>query len=280
MKPDRQQTIRALFDEYIGMYATRDDRLTRRFSKNFTGLTGSWERLVQDQAEWVGISRQDFEQVPGPIRIDVIDTSLQDLSEDVVSVAATLHIHLPNEASVLASQVTRLFLVFRQEDGVWMITHCSYSVPYHRTTLDEVYPLKSVMEENRTLQALVAERTRSLRESQAFYRMLAEDAEDVHWQMDCDLVMTYVSPADERLRGFRADEVVGHSVFELLTEEAGAQLRKVLNPSDPNDLLTGRTGLAQCRIVTLPLFCGVLNPRFTRLFCAVPRTSDFRIASG
>ena len=32
--------------------------------------------------------------------------------------------------------------------------------------------------------------------------------------------------------------------------------------------------------VTLPLFCGVHNPRFTRPFCAVPRTSVFRNASG
>ena len=32
--------------------------------------------------------------------------------------------------------------------------------------------------------------------------------------------------------------------------------------------------------VTLPLFCGVHNPRFTRPFCAVPRTSVFRTASG
>lgn len=33
-------------------------------------------------------------------------------------------------------------------------------------------------------------------------------------------------------------------------------------------------------VITLPLFCGVHNPRFTRPFCAVPRTSVFRTASG
>ena len=32
--------------------------------------------------------------------------------------------------------------------------------------------------------------------------------------------------------------------------------------------------------LTLPLFRVVLNPRFTRPFCAVPRTSVFRNASG
>ncbi|MBL7091328.1 MAG: hypothetical protein ISS20_21320 [Acidovorax sp.] len=33
-------------------------------------------------------------------------------------------------------------------------------------------------------------------------------------------------------------------------------------------------------LVTLPLFRVVLNPRFTRPFCAVPRTSVVRTASG
>ena len=33
-------------------------------------------------------------------------------------------------------------------------------------------------------------------------------------------------------------------------------------------------------VVTLPLFGGVLNPRFTRPFCAVPRTSVVHTASG
>ena len=32
------------------------------------------------------------------------------------------------------------------------------------------------------------------------------------------------------------------------------------------------------RQVMLPLFCGVLSSRLTRLFCAVPRTSVSRIA--
>ena len=248
MKQERQGKIRELFDEYIEMYATRDDRLTRRFGKNFTGFTGSWGRLIQDQDEWIRITRQDFEQVPGQIRIEAIDVSLQDLCEEVVSVAATLHIYLPNNVDLLGSQVTRLVLIFRLEGSAWMITHCSYSAPYKSASFDEIYPLASLQEENRALQALVTERTRALHESQAFYRMLTEDAEDVHWQMDRDFVMTYVSPADERLRGFRADEVVGRSVFDLLTDEASALLRQALNSNEPNDLPAGRTGFQKCEM--------------------------------
>ena len=95
MQQDRHRRIRELFDEYIELYAARDNRLIAHFSENFTGFTGSWGLLVQDRDEWIHITRQDFAQVPGRLRLEVLDVALQDLSDVVVSVAATLHIHLP-----------------------------------------------------------------------------------------------------------------------------------------------------------------------------------------
>jgi len=239
MQQDRQRRIRGLFEEYIQMYACRDERLTSCFSKNFTGFTGSWGRLIQDHDEWIRITRQDFAQVPAPIRIEAIDVSLQDLCNEVVLVAATLHIHLPGNADLLAKETTRLVLVFRQEAAAWMITHCSFSVPYQHAQEDEIYPLKSLQEQNITLKSMVAERTRELHENQAFYRMLTEDAVDVLWRMDRSYTLTYISPADERLRGFRADEVVGRPVFEMLTEAAGARVRAALQDGAPDDSSAG-----------------------------------------
>ena len=73
MHPERQREIRKLFDDYIEMYAARDDRLTERFSQSFTGYSGSGSRLIRDREEWVRITRQDFAQVPGRIRIEMLD---------------------------------------------------------------------------------------------------------------------------------------------------------------------------------------------------------------
>ncbi len=67
-----------------------------------------------------------------------------------------------------------------------------------------------------------------LRDSEAHYRLLTEDASDVVWKTDGNLRMTYISPADERLRGFRADEVIGHHVFELFTDEGVATVKEVM----------------------------------------------------
>lgn len=226
MHPDRHRKIRSLFDEYIEMYASRDDRLTTRFSENFSGYTGGGGFLVKDRDEWVKITRQDFSQVQGRIRIEMLDISMQDLSDDVVVVTAFFHIHLPVPDDILSREVARLVLIFRFEGEDWNIAHSGISIPYHLVQDGEVYPLKSLQERGRALEALVEERTRALHESEALYRLLTEDTMDVIWKADRNLYITYISPSDQRLRGYKAEEVVGRHVFELFTEEGVAIVRE------------------------------------------------------
>lgn len=239
MHPERQREIRELFDDYIEMYAARDDRLTARFSQSVTGYPGSGSRLIRDREEWVRITRQDFAQVPGRIRIEMLDLALQDLCNDVVAATACFHIHLPNGVHQLAKEVARLVLIFRLEGAEWLIAHCSYSIPYQSAQDGEVFPLQSLQEQNSALQALVAERTQALNESQALYRLLTEDAQDVLWRTDGQLVLTYISPADEKMRGFRADEVVGHSVFEMFTDEGVEVIKSMLRRRAMEDAAGG-----------------------------------------
>ncbi len=245
MQLDRQRKIHELFDEYIEMYAARDERLTERFSHNFSGYAGSGAALIQSRDEWIKITRRDFSQVPGRIRIEMLDLSLQELCDDVVMATAFFHIHLPSGGHLLSREVARLVLVFRLEAGEWMIVHSGISVPYHSAQADEIYPLQSLQEENSTLQALVDERTEALQESQAHYRLLMEDARDVLWRADPRLNIIYISPADERLRGFRADEVVGRHVFDMFTDEGIALVKGLLkhkaltgDPSEKDEFLT------------------------------------------
>ena len=58
-----------------------------------------------------------------------------------------------------------------------------------------------------------------VRDSEALYRQLTEDISDVIWKTDRNLYITYISPVDERLCGYRSDEVIGHHVFEMFTDE-------------------------------------------------------------
>lgn len=172
MQTERQRHIRSLFDEYIEMYASRDERLTTRFSQNFSGYAGSSDQLVTDREEWIKITRLDFAQIPERIGIEMLDISLQDLSDDVVAVSAFFHIHLPIPESILARETARLVLVFRREGEAWMIAHSGISIPFGIAGRGEVYPMQRLQERNRELEALVDERTHALK--------MAHDALDAH----------------------------------------------------------------------------------------------------
>lgn len=165
MHAARTELIRSLFDEYIELYASRDERLTTRFSDNFSGYTGGGEILITDKAEWIRITQQDFAQVPGRIRIEMLDICLQDLSAEVVAVTAFFHIHLPFAEHILSNATARLTLIFRLENKDWKIVHSGISIPYHLVKKGEVYPLQGLDERNRELVALVEERTRALEEA-------------------------------------------------------------------------------------------------------------------
>ncbi|WP_256645989.1 diguanylate cyclase domain-containing protein [Thermomonas paludicola] len=67
-----------------------------------------------------------------------------------------------------------------------------------------------------------------LRHSEAHYRQLTEGASDIIWKTDSDLRVTYISLADERLRGYRADEVIGRHIFEMFTEEGVATVTELM----------------------------------------------------
>ncbi|MGP1678754.1 MAG: diguanylate cyclase [Burkholderiales bacterium] len=165
MRPEREHLMRSLFDEYIEMYASRDDRLTARFSDNFSGYTGGGDFLVKDRDEWMRITRQDFAQVTGRIRIEMQDLSMQDVSDDVVVVTAFFHIHLPIVDHILSRETARLVLIFRLEGEDWKVVHSGISIPYHMVREGEVYPIQGLDERNRELETMVEERTRALEDA-------------------------------------------------------------------------------------------------------------------
>lgn len=55
--------------------------------------------------------------------------------------------------------------------------------------------------------------------SEALYRQLTEDMIDVIWKADKNLYFTYISPSVKRALGFLPEELIGHHIFELFTQE-------------------------------------------------------------
>lgn len=160
-----EQNIRQLFDDYIRMYASRDDRLTTYFSENFSGFTGGGDFLVKNKEEWVAITRQDFAQIKDPINIEIKDVAIQALSDTIAATTGFFTIHLPNIDHDLSRRTARLVLIFRKEYTGWKISHSSISIPYGVTREGEVYPMQDLVDRNQYLEELVAERTIQLSEA-------------------------------------------------------------------------------------------------------------------
>lgn len=66
----------------------------------------------------------------------------------------------------------------------------------------------------------------ALRKSEAHFRMMTENAVDVVWKLDAEYCFTYISPSDEKRRGYSIDEVIGRPVFEMFDEEGIAAIKR------------------------------------------------------
>ena len=86
--------------------------------------------------------------------------------------------------------------------------------------------LQRLIAQNQTLQMQLEGLEQTLNQKETLYRQLTEDTLDVLWQTDSDLHVTYISPADERLRGYKAEEVLGRHVFEMFTDEGIAVVQQ------------------------------------------------------
>jgi diguanylate cyclase (GGDEF)-like protein/PAS domain S-box-containing protein len=103
----------------------------------------------------------------------------------------------------------------------------------------------SIIEQSARLASIAIERNlaaEKLRDSEAHYRLLTEDVSDVVWKQDGEYRFTYISPADERLRGFPANEVIGRPLFEFLTAEgiaAASEKIRLRNESEKRGVRSG-----------------------------------------
>lgn len=67
-----------------------------------------------------------------------------------------------------------------------------------------------------------------LRKKESHYRQLTENVMDVIWRTDAHYTVTYVSPSDERLRGFKADEVIGKPVYTMFTAPSIVKVKEII----------------------------------------------------
>ncbi|MEN6564801.1 MAG: diguanylate cyclase [Veillonellales bacterium] len=64
-----------------------------------------------------------------------------------------------------------------------------------------------------------------LEKSEAMYRFFAENSVDAMWHLDNHFQFVYVSPAVQTILGYQVEEIVGRSLFSILTPESGSEVK-------------------------------------------------------
>jgi PAS domain S-box-containing protein len=90
----------------------------------------------------------------------------------------------------------------------------------HIATLNLLEDLKQENEARRKTEE-------ALRASEEKYRFMTENSSDVIWHLDANFVCDYISPSDERMRGFRSDEIVGTCLWDFLKPEGIETVKRV-----------------------------------------------------
>jgi PAS domain S-box-containing protein len=67
---------------------------------------------------------------------------------------------------------------------------------------------------------------RSLRESEAKYRLLADNAHDVIFTLGPDFRLTYISPSVQKIRGFSVEEAMQETFEQAMTPASAAKVRE------------------------------------------------------
>ena len=81
-------------------------------------------------------------------------------------------------------------------------------------------------------------KNQELQKSEEKFRNLTENSSDIIWQLDKNFNLTYINLADERIRGFKKEEIIGKSLFSILKPE-GIEMLKEANRKRMADLSKG-----------------------------------------
>jgi len=71
-------------------------------------------------------------------------------------------------------------------------------------------------------------KNQELQKSEEKFRIITENTSDIIYHFDSNFLLTYINSSDERLRGFKKEDIIGYSLFSILKPE-GIELIKEKN---------------------------------------------------
>lgn len=95
---------------------------------------------------------------------------------------------------------------------------------YLKRTNKKVIHLSNELSKELEYQELIKSK---LMESETKYRFITDNAVDVIWHLDLNYCFTYLSPSDEKIRGYTQDEVLGKCLWNQLKPEGIEHVKEV-----------------------------------------------------
>ncbi len=114
-----------------------------------------------------------------------------------------------SQANVFNSQTLKMELNCKDGSTIWTESAVSYLRDSNGKAIGILGVTRSI--------AGRREAEEALQQSEALYRLLAENVTDVIWIMDMNLQLTYVSPSTTKMRGYTPEESITQSMEEYLT---------------------------------------------------------------
>ncbi len=93
------------------------------------------------------------------------------------------------------------------------------------TLADNTLRLQRELAAKRSVEIRQRQIEAALRESKESERFLVANAWDIHWHFDAGYRFTAVNPADERLRGYPPEDVLGRCLWDIVEGEFGETVR-------------------------------------------------------
>jgi PAS domain S-box-containing protein len=127
------------------------------------------------------------------------------------------------EQSLINSQTSIINKVVKTNKGEYEVYHEITKIPFFSPE-GKVIGIVGISKD-------ISERIKAeeaIRESEMKYRHMAENMQDVIWQMSADMKFLYLSPSFYQLTGFQPSEFIGKSFWELIAAEAVPVLKKEL----------------------------------------------------
>ena len=145
-------------------------------------------------------------------------------------------------------------------DYFWNKSGQGFATEYAATRVADLDGKNGVVLAFRDTSAVVAARN-ALRESEARYRLLAENSHDVIWTLDVATGrFTYVSPSVEKLRGFTPEEVMAQPFEAALTPESAKIVNTTIKAMLERIASGDRSGLTTVAEIEQPHRCGHIIP--------------------